>query len=289
MLAEQRRTGLLFVAPALLLFLVFSIAPVAYAFYLAFTDYHVLTPPRWVGLANFVAMARDPVFWDALRNTTFYAVGYVPGTMVLGLLAAVLLNRPLRGVYVFRAAVYMPVVTSIIVASVIWLWIYNPQVGLLNWVLSFVGIQGPPWLYDTTLAMPAITFMNVWKDLGYAMIIYLAALQGIPSHLYEAAAVDGASGRASFLRITLPLLGPATFFIFVINCISSFQVFGAVYVMTHGGPAHATTTLVYEIYMNSFQALHMGYGAAESVALFAAIFVLSMVNFRFLGQGTDYL
>ncbi|MGH2457980.1 MAG: carbohydrate ABC transporter permease, partial [Chloroflexota bacterium] len=158
-----------------------------------------------------------------------------------------------------------------------------------NSALSLVGVQGLPWLYNTTWAMPAITFMNVWKDLGYAMIIYLAALQGIPTHLYEAAAVDGANGRDSFFRITLPLLGPATFFIFVISCISSFQVFGAVYVMTNGGPAHATTTLVYEIYMNSFQALHMGYGAAESVALFAIIFVLSITNFRFLGQGTDYL
>ncbi|MGH2459772.1 MAG: carbohydrate ABC transporter permease, partial [Chloroflexota bacterium] len=229
MRAEQRRTGLLFVTPALLLFGIFSVAPVLYAFYLAFTDYRVLTPPRWIGVANFVAMVHDPVFWDALRNTTYYAIGYVPGTMVLGLLAAVLLNRPLRGVYVYRAAVYIPVVTSIIAASVLWLWIYNPQVGLLNSALSLVGVQGLPWLYNTTWAMPAITFMNVWKDLGYAMIIYLAALQGIPAHLYEAAAVDGANGRDSFFRITLPLLGTATFFIFVISCISSFQVFGAVY------------------------------------------------------------
>ena len=289
MRAEQQRTGLLFVTPALVLFGIFSVAPVLYAFYLAFTDYRVLSPPRWIGIANFIAMIHDPVFWDALRNTTYYAIGYVPGTMVLGLLAAVLLNRPLRGVYAYRAAFYIPVVTSIIVASVVWLWIYTPQFGLLNWALSLVGIRGLPWLYNTTWAMPAITFMNVWKDLGYAMIIYLAALQGIPVHLYEAAAVDGANGRDSFLKITLPLLGPATFFIFVISCISSFQVFGAVYVMTKGGPAHATTTLVYEIYMNSFQALHMGYGAAESVALFAIIFVLSITNFRFLGQGTDYL
>jgi len=289
MLADQQRTGVLFVAPALLLFFTFAVVPVAYAFYLAFTDYHVLTPPRWLGLANFVALSKDQVFWHALRNTTTYALGYVPGTMVLGLLAAVLLNRPLRGVYVYRTAFYLPVVTSIIVASVVWLWIYNPQVGLLNWALSLVGIAGPAWLYDTTWAMPAIILLNVWKDLGYAMIIYLAALQGIPAHLYEAAAVDGATGSASFFRITLPLLKPASFFIFVINCISSFQVFGAVYVMTKGGPVHSTTTIVYEIYTNSFQALRMGYGAAESVALFAVIFILSMSNFRLLGQDTEYV
>jgi ABC-type sugar transport system permease subunit len=131
--------------------------------------------------------------------------------------------------------------------------------------------------------------MSVWKNLGYVMVIYLAALQGIPAHLYEAAAVDGATGRDSFRSITLPLLKPATFFIFVISCISSFQVFGAVYVMTKGGPVDATTTLVYEIYQNSFQALKMGYGAAESIALFAAIFALSMANFRLLGQDTEYL
>lgn len=228
MLAEQRRTGLLFVAPALLLFSVFSVIPVVYAFYLAFTDYRVLRPPRWIGVANFVAMARDPVFWDALRNTAYYAAGYVPGSMVLGLVAAVLLNRGLRGIYIYRTAFYIPVVTSIIVASIIWLWIYNPQVGLLNWALSLVGIQGLPWLYSTTWAMPAIIIMSVWKNLGYVMIIYLAALQGIPTHLYEAAAVDGATSRDSFFKITLPLLKPATFFIFVISCISSFQVFGAV-------------------------------------------------------------
>jgi multiple sugar transport system permease protein len=289
MVAEQRRTGLLFVTPALLLFLVFSALPVVYAFYLAFTDYRVLTPPRWIGLANFAALGRDPHFWDALRNTAYYAAGYVPGTMVLGLLAALLLNRELRGVAVYRTAIYLPVVTSIIVASIIWLWIYNPQVGLLNWALGLVGIGGIAWLYNTTAAMPAIILMSVWKNLGYVMVIYLAALQGIPAHLYEAAAVDGATGRDSFRSITLPLLKPATFFIFVISCISSFQVFGAVYVMTKGGPVDATTTLVYEIYQNSFQALKMGYGAAESIALFAAIFALSMANFRLLGQDTEYL
>ncbi len=289
LVAEQRRTGLLFVAPALLLFVVFSVLPVAYAFYLAFTDYRVLAPPHWIGVSNFVALTRDPRFWAALRNTAYYALGYVPGSMALGLIAAVLLNRDLRGVAVYRTAVYLPVVTSIIVASIIWLWIYNPQVGLLNWALSLVGVQGAAWLYSTTWAMPAIIIMGVWKNLGYVMIIYLAALQGIPVHLYEAAAVDGATSRDSFFKITLPLLKPATFFIFVISCISSFQVFGAVYVMTKGGPVDATTTLVYEIYMNSFQSLKMGYGAAESIALFAAIFILSMVNFRLLGQETEYV
>ncbi|HVC32583.1 MAG TPA: sugar ABC transporter permease, partial [Chloroflexota bacterium] len=246
-LADQRRTGLLFVTPALVLFVVFSVVPVVYAFYLAFTDYRVLTPPRWIGLENFVAMAHDPVFWVAMRNTTYYAIGYVPGAMVLGLIAAVLLNGRIRGVTAYRTAFYIPVVTSIIVASIIWLWIYNPQVGLLNWALSLIGVQGPAWLYSTTWAMPAVIIMSVWKNLGYVMIIYLAALQGIPAHLYEAASVDGASGKDSFFKITLPLLKPATFFIFVISCISSFQVFGAVYVMTKGGPVNSTTTLVYEI------------------------------------------
>lgn len=289
MIADQRRTGLLFVTPALLLFLIFSVIPVVYAFYLAFTDYRVLTPPRWIGLANFGALGRDPHFWDALRNTVYYAAGYVPGTMLLGLLAAVLLNRQLRAVAIYRTAMYIPVVTSIIVASIIWLWIYNPQVGLLNWALGLAGIGGIAWLYNTAAAMPAIIFMSIWKNLGYVMVIYLAALQGIPAHLYEAASVDGATGWDSFKSITLPLLKPATFFIFVISCISSFQVFGAVYVMTKGGPVDATTTLVYEIYLNSFQALKMGYGAAESIALFAAIFALSMVNFKLLGQDTEYV
>lgn len=286
---EQRRTGLLFVTPALVLFFVFSVVPVVFAFYLSFTDFRILRAPRWVGLANFQALLADGRFWISLRNTAEYALGYVPGSMALGLLAAVLLNRRLRGVTLYRTAFYIPVVTSIIVASIIWLWIYNPQVGLLNWALSLVGLPGERWLFDTRWAMPAIIVMSLWKNLGYVMVIYLAALQGIPGHLYEAAAVDGASGPACFRRITLPLLAPASFFIFVTSCISSFQVFGAVYVMTNGGPANATTTLVYEIYKNSFQALKMGYGAAESVALFAVIFVLSMANFRLLGRETEYV
>lgn len=289
LVAEQRRTGLLFVAPALLLFTIFSVIPVGYAFYLSLTDYKILAPPRWIGLANFAVLIHDPVFWDALRNTVSYALGYVPGTMAAGLAAAMLLNRPLRGVYLYRTAFYLPVVTPIIVAAMVWLWIYNPQVGLLNWALELVGLAGVPWLYSSTWAMPAIIFMSIWKNLGYVMVIYLAALQGIPTHLYEAASVDGASGWAAFHAITLPLLKPATFFIFVISCIASFQVFGAVYVMTKGGPVNATTTLVYEIYLNSFQSLKMGYGAAESVALFVAIFALSMINFRLLGQDTEYI
>jgi len=170
----------------------------------------------------------------------------------------------------------------------VWMWMFATDVGILNAGLELVGLPRQRWLMDTKLALPSVMFMSVWKSIGYSMIIYLAALQGIPEHLYEAAEIDGANSWHRFRHVTLPLLKATTFFIFVTSVISSFQIFGSIFVMTQGGPGYATTTIVHQIYLNAFKYLRMGYGAAEALVLFAIIFVLSMINWFFLRSDVEY-
>lgn len=285
---DQRRTGILFALAPMLLFLIFSVGPMFFAVYLSFTRFKFSTKPDFVGLRNFIVLLGDPVFRAALRNTAIYTAGVVPSVMVLALFFALLLNQKIRGVIVFRTAFYLPVVTSTVASAVVWLWIYAPDVGVLNQFLRLIGLRGQAWLRDTATALPAVMLMSVWGSVGYPTVIYLAALQGIPNHLYEAAEVDGASAWQRFWHITLPLLKPTTFFIFVTSVISSFQVFGSVLVMTGGGPGYATTTLVHQIYLNAFKYLKMGYGAAQAFVLFLIIFALSMINWRFLRSDVEY-
>ncbi|NPV10069.1 MAG: sugar ABC transporter permease [Anaerolineae bacterium] len=285
---DQRRTGILFVIVPMALFLVFSVIPMGFACYLSFTDFKFTRAPIWTGLENFSYLATDKVFRTALRNTALYALGVVPTGMVLSLFVALLLNQKIRGIVIFRTAYYLPVVTSTVASAVVWMWMFATDVGILNAGLEMVGLPPQRWLMDTRLALPSVMFMSVWKSLGYSMIIYLAALQGIPGHLYEAAEIDGASSWHKFWSITLPLLKATTFFIFVTSVISSFQVFGSVFVMTQGGPGYATTTIVHQIYLNAFKYLRMGYGAAEALVLFAIIFILSMINWFFLRSDVEY-
>ena len=285
---EQMWTGYALVLIPMLLFTIFAVVPMFYAFYLGGTKYNIIKPPDWIGLKNFLDLTRDKIFWQAMVNTAIYSLGTVPLDLALALLIATFLNQKLRGIILFRTAFYLPVVTSIIAASVVWLWIFAPNTGLLNLAISKLGLPPQKWLVDPKLALPSVMFMSIWKGVGYQMVIYLAALQNVPVHLYEAAEVDGASAWAKFWRITLPLLKPTTFFLFVVSVIGSFQVFGAIFVMTNGGPGYATTTLVHQIYQNGFKFLKMGYGAAESLVLFLVIFVLSMINWFFLRSDVEY-
>jgi ABC-type sugar transport system permease subunit len=208
--------------------------------------------------------------------------------MLLALFFALLLNQKIRGIVIFRTAYYLPVVTSTVASAVVWLWMYATDTGVFNQIMSMVGLPPQRWLNDITTALPSVMFMSVWGSVGYPIVIYLAALQGIPNHLYEAAEVDGAGTWHKFWGITLPLLKPTTFFIFVTSVISSFQVFGSVFVMTAGGPGYATTTLVHQIYLNAFKYLKMGYGAAQAFILFMIIFGLSMINWFFLRSDVEY-
>jgi len=272
--------GYLFVAPAMVIFFVFTLLPVAIALYLSFTNYDVFTKMDWIGAANYEDVFQDELFWRALWNTSTYTVWSIPLSMAIGLGAALLLNQKLRGLGLYRTIYYVPVVTSMVAVAMIWLQLFDPLYGVISNALEAIGIKGIDWLGDPNLAMPSIIAVSVWKVIGWNMLIYLAGLQGIPDYLKEAAAIDGANRWQTFWKITLPLLQPPTFFIFVTFLIGAFQVFDVVYVMTGGGPANATTTLVHQIYNAAFKALDMGYAAAMSFVLFGIILVVSLFSMR---------
>jgi len=279
----------LFLLPNLIGFLIFTAIPVGAAFVLAFYDYDLLLGASWAGLENFRELfTTDRVFRAALFNTIYFTAVSVPLSVVLGLATAMLVNQALRGIVLFRSIFLLPYVTVTVALSLVWKWIYLPDIGLINSVLGVFGIEGPAWLTSQTWAMPALILMSVWKGFGYNMVIFLAGLQGIPEHLYDAAKVDGATAWRRFLNVTLPLLSPTTFFVVVISVISSFQVFDQALIMTNGGPGTATTTLVLYIYQMGFQSFEMGYAAAVALVLFAAIFVFTVIQFMFQRRWVTY-
>jgi multiple sugar transport system permease protein len=286
---RQAITGYLFVAPAMIIFFVFTLLPVAIALYLSFTNYDVFTKMDWIGAGNYQDVFDDEYFWRALQNTAVYTVVSVPLAMAIGLALAVLLNQKLRGLGLYRTIYYVPVVTSMVAVAMIWLQLFDPLYGVVSSAFDAIGIKGIDWLGDPRLAMPSVIVVSVWKVIGWNMLIYLAGLQGIPEYLREAAAIDGANRWQTFSRITLPLLQPTTFFIFVTSVIGAFQVFDVVYVMTGGGPANATTTLVHQIYNAAFKSFDMGYAAAMSFVLFGIILVVSLVSMRVTRGEVAYL
>ncbi|MEV0290112.1 MULTISPECIES: sugar ABC transporter permease [unclassified Kribbella] len=279
----RRRAGLLMVAPALLHSLVWIGIPLVAAVVLSFTSYDVLTPPRFVGLENFRDLLGDDVFRRAVLNTSVYTFFTVPVAMSIALLIALMLNTKLTGRAIFRTAIFIPQVTATIAVALVWLWIYDPRSGLANAVLSFLGLSGPNWLSSTDWAMPAVIVVGIWQGIGLKMLIYLAALQNLPAELYEAASVDGASKVRQFFSLTVPLLKPATFFVFVTSVIGAFQSFDQVYILTDGGPANSTTMMTYEIYKSAFREFRMGYACAQSLVLFALLLVLTLANRRITG------
>ena len=286
---RQAVTGYLFIAPAMVIFFVFTLLPVAIALYLSFTDYDVFTKLDWIGLQNYSDVFDDEYFWRAFWNTLTYTVWSIPLSMAIGLGLALLLNQKLRGLGLYRTIYYVPVVTSMVAVAMIWVQLFDPLYGVISNALDSIGIKGIDWLGDPSLAMPSVIAVSVWKVIGWNMLIYLAGLQGIPEYLKEAAAIDGANRWQTFSKITLPLLQPTTFFIFVTSLIGAFQVFDVVYVMTGGGPANATTTLVHQIYNAAFKALDMGYAAAMSFVLFGIIMVVTIVSMRATRGEVAYL
>jgi multiple sugar transport system permease protein len=278
----------LFLLPNLIGFLIFTAVPVGAAFALAFYDYDLLLGASFAGLENFRALLSDEVFRAAFFNTVYFTVVSVPLSVALGLATAMLVNQALRGIVVFRSIFLLPYVTVTVALSLVWKWIYLPDVGLINSFLGIFGVDGPAWLTSSAWAMPGLIIMSVWKGFGYNMVLFLAGLQGIPEHLYDAAKVDGATSWRRFLHVTIPLLSPTTFFVVVISVISSFQVFDQALVMTGGGPGTATTTLVLYIYQRGFQSFEMGYAAAIALVLFAAIFVFTVIQFVFQRRWVTY-
>lgn len=275
---KQDRMGRLFVAPPVILFLLFTLLPMIMAIGLSFTKYDVINPPRLVGLANFRKMIKDEFFWIALKNTCVYTLMYVPAGLLLSLGAAMFLNADQKMVGLFRTLFYLPVLSSTVATAMLWFWILNPQLGLLNGILELFGISGKAWLYDSKLAMFSIVLMSLWAGFGGNMMIFLAGLKGIPPIYYEAAKIEGASKWQMFTKITMPSITKTTFLVSTMLIIGTFQVFDQAFVLTKGGPGNATITIVYYIYNNGFKNLDMGYASSISLVLFAIILVMTVIN-----------
>lgn len=271
----------LYLAPVLIGIVVVTGGAIVASFLLGFTQWDLIRAPKWIGLGNYREMFSSDLFWRVFGNTLYYVALTAPLSMIGSLTLALVVNRKIRGVTFFKTVYFFPVVTSMIAVAVVWSWLYNPEYGLINFLLrELFGVEGPGWLHSTSWAMPAIALMSVWKGVGYNMLIFLAGLQSIPTELYEAARIDGAGARRRFFSITLPMLSPTTFFVLVITLIGSFQIFEQTYVLTQGGPANSTLTLSYNIYQNAFQYFRMGYATAMAYLLFAVTFVVTIVQFR---------
>jgi multiple sugar transport system permease protein len=280
----NQREGYVFILPSLLHLLVFFLIPLGFSLWLSFHDWRGLTTRGipFVGLENYAFMLGDTRWWNAVKNTLVYTFLSVPLGMALSLLVAVVMNQKIPGVYAFRATFFLPVVTSWVAVSVVWLWILDGRLGLLNYALSLVGLEGPDWLADPRTALLALVLISVWKGLGFQMVIWLAGLQSIPKELYEAAIVDGANRVQQFRFVTLPMLAPTTFFLLITGVIGSFQVFTPVFVLTKGGPLGSTDVAVYRIYERAFVNFDFGYASALAWVLFAFIFAATLVQLYYM-------
>jgi multiple sugar transport system permease protein len=281
-------TAALFLTPSLVPLILFTIGPMVASLGLSFLRWDLLRAPQLIGLTNFANVLVDPDFQAAIGHTIFFIVGYLPLVYIGGLLLALALNQRLRGLAFFRAAYFLPVVTSWVVVALMWKWLLNPDSGMVNFALGLIGIKGPGWWTDPAWAMPSVIIASAWKDLGFVMVILLAGLQAIPEDYYEAASVDGANRWVRFRRITLPLLSPASFFVLVISLINSFQVFDQVWIMTNGGPAGASSVVVEQIVRHAFSYSQMGYASAMSWLLFVVILAVTAVQFRLQTRWVNY-
>lgn len=277
------------ILPTIIGLIVFTASPVLASLYYSFTRWNLLSTPKWQAFDNYIELlTEDPLFWITIKNTAYYVVGTVPTGTVLALALAIALNQKIRFVAVFRTIYFLPVVSSVVAISVLWLWLYQSDFGLVNEVLRFFGFRGVRWLSSVTWAMPAIMIMSIWHGLGYNIVIFIAGLQGIPQDYYEAATVDGANSWHKFINITIPLLSPVTFFVLTLSVITSFQVFAQAYVMTRGGPVSATKTIVYYLFIQGFENFHMGYASALAYVLFVIIVSLTLFQFWFQKRWVHY-
>ena len=283
---SDRWWALLFLAPSLAGILVFVAGPILASIGISFTDYDGFDRFRlsifreyWVGLDNYQRMLTDPRLLRSAGQTLLYTLVTVPATLAIALVAAVGLNKPLRGISVLRTFYFIPLVTSGVAIALTWRWIFNPQVGPINALLDLIGVSGPGWLTSSAWALPAVMITGIWADLPFATIVFLAGLQSIPHTYYEAADLDGASASQKFFHITVPLVSATTFLVLVLSLISALQVFTTVYVMTQGGPVDATNVVVHFLF-EQFRFTYYGYASAIAWVLFAAIFALTLVQWR---------
>jgi len=278
-----------FLLPNLLGFLIFTFLPVFASLLLAFLKWDIISPPRWAGLSNFRQLLGERLMWKYAWNTVFLMFA-IPVNMAASLGLAVLLSKKLRGTVFFRTIFFLPSIAAGVAIYILWSWIYNPEFGLINSLLRRIGINGPQWLDDVHLAKPSLMLMGLWASAGgMNMILYLAGLSNVPPELLEAAEIDGATGWQRFRHVTWPLLSPTTFFIFIMSVIGGFQGgFQQAYIMTRGGPAGATTTIMYYIFNNAFVWLKMGKAAALAWMMFVVIFAVTLINWKHGGKRVHY-
>jgi len=285
---DQRRVvPYLFIAPNMVVFTVFVFVPIVLAFCISLTEWSLIGDPIFVGFGNYVDMAKDADFWTALLNTLVYTVGTVPTSMALGLAAAVGLNRKLPGRALLRSIYFVPVIISLVATALIAAWMFNDNYGVINNALGALGLEPVPWLSSPRWAMPSLMITTLWIRLGFNMVVYLAALQSIPTELYDAARVDGANGRRRFVHITWPLLGPTTFLLLILNVIYSLHVVDLIYVMTGGGPGFSTSVLVQYIYQQAFQESQMVYASAIGVVLYLMLLIFTVFQWWFTRQSEN--
>ena len=280
---EQKFWAYLFLAFPLLLMSVFVFFPIGFAFVVSFYDWNLLIPDKpFVGLGNYIELFKDEVFVKAVKNTILYTMGVVPVQTILSLFLAFIMNQKIVGKAFFRTAFYIPAVTSSVVTSIIFVWIYSKP-GLLNYLLDTIGVDSNiDWLTNPSTVLPAIMMLNIWTTSGYFMVSFLAGLQNIPSTLYEAARIDGAGQWRLFKDITVPMVRPVTYFVVVMSLIGCFQVFDQIFIMSSGGPDNSSTTMSYYVYQNSFKYFRFGLGAAAAVILALLIFTVTAIQKKYL-------
>lgn len=279
MAKKNLRNGLFFVSPWLIGFAVFSLIPFVLSLYYSFTNYDAVSSPVWVGASNFTQLVKDVLFWKSIGNTIYYTVFAVPLGIVFGVALALLLNIKIKGMAVYRTIFYLPSIVPVVASSILWLWLFDPQFGLVNSMLNAVGIAGPGWLVDPAWSKPALIVMGLW-GVGGSMIIYLAGLQDIPQEMYESAQIDGAVWWHKIVYITLPMISPVIFFNLIMGLIGSFQYFTQAYIITSGGPNDSTLFYSLYLYKNAFSYFHMGLASAMAWILFLLIMAVTLLVFR---------
>lgn len=276
---KNLKIGLLFALPWLIGFAVFTVYPIIASFYFSFTEYHVTTPPQWIGLENYHKLFNDILFTKSLTNTLYYVAGLVPLGLLVGLILAVLLVQPLKEILIYRSMIYLPSIVPAFAFATVGLWFFNPYLGFVNSFLSLFGIEGPMWLSDEKWAKITIILLSQWGAGGTALI-YMAALKDIPKELYEAAALDGATRWQMFRKITLPLISPATLFYLITSSLAAFQIFDLPQIMTGGGPANSTLSYVMYLYRHAFTYVNMGYASAMAWFLFLLALFVTFIIFK---------
>ncbi|MBB6450936.1 ABC-type sugar transport system permease subunit [Geomicrobium halophilum] len=274
---KLRITPYVFLTPNIILFFTFMIAPIIFIFFISFHEWNIIGDPSFIGLSNYTELFFDSLFWTALGNTLYFTIGVVPISAALGIGGALLLRMKTPFRAFFRAIFFMPVVVSMVATALIWVWMFNPDFGLINEWLGYIGVN-PDWLGSTTLAMPAVIIAMIWVQAGYSLVIYLAGVQNVPENLYESAQIDGANKWQQFWNVTLPLLKPTTVFVVIILVINTIMAFDLVYTMTSGGPGNSTMILINYIFRASFEEGAMGYGAALGVVQFILVLAISGIS-----------